>query len=294
MQRSLLATPQGRYCLVNLDQAASFASQAKLNLADPAGLQQVQETLQTLWQGGRQPCTGVIADPQFSWPLVSRGPDTKGVALVLNQSTAEQDPMVPPSLNGDWTVESVANNYALAYLDLWYNPAEEAALAKKQLLAEVADYCRQEDTDLVLRLRLYQPTAPGQPATPVPIETWLTALQEVRELTQLLVLDFPGDSLTAATITAELDQPWLVWLGEQPYLQAKETLRQALESGAAGCVMSEVLWADRWLNESAAAQLEQTGALPGWFATEVHDRALELARIVAEHAVTGAGPLSWT
>ncbi len=290
MRRASLANETSRYCVLDVSLAPQLAAKLGLSLDQAAAVVEVKKWLGTMLNATNTAVTGVLADPVYSWPVLSPLKTKAGTVLMLQTQHLDVDPMALPQLLPDWNVEAVAQNYAMAGLEMWYHPVEQEALTKKQFVAEIADYCHHEGIDLLLRLRFYN----YQDATSSTLaDQLLQAVQELRASCQLLVLDFPLDSLTAATMTAELDIPWLVYLGDQTYAQAKDTLRQALESGAAGCVMGDALWSDL-LSLPSPTGATVPAATPSKIATELGDRAVELARIVTEHAQTTQGSLTWT
>jgi tagatose-1,6-bisphosphate aldolase len=87
----------------------------------------------------------------------------------------------------------------------------------------------------------------------------------------------PTDSLTAATITAQLDTPWVMTARGLTYEKYKEQLKICLESGAVGFLAGSVLWADFLVSIPDFADVASRLQL---FKTRVRDRFLELSRLV--------------
>jgi tagatose-1,6-bisphosphate aldolase len=108
-------------------------------------------------------------------------------------------------------------------------------------------------------------------------------VQELRGFADLLALDYPGSALAAASITAELDKPWIVSSRDQNYGQFKEELRDSLASGARGFLIGRSLW-----NEMGKLRREDQSPdfdhIPEYIQTTVRDRVIELTRIIDETA----------
>jgi len=100
-------------------------------------------------------------------------------------------------------------------------------------------------------------------------------------LAHLFVLQSPHDALACATITTELDGPWLLGDDNLVYDDFKEALRTALENGAGGFLVSESLFGEI----DALRRPDQSLDLPEiikFIKTKTRDRALELIRISSE------------
>ena len=109
------------------------------------------------------------------------------------------------------------------------------------------------------------------------LELQLDAISELQEYCDLFFLEYPVDALSAVTLTAGLDVPWLVSGRGVPYETFKEQVRSALESGAQGYVMGTQLLPGEVPNEQRSIQ-----RVAEFFATTARDRAIELERIRAE------------
>lgn len=214
----------------------------------------IQDVIQSLLIAAGQEVSGLILEPDWSLPAytkwVSGTSFVQPPALVLRldapqpeqdisgvEDSAQTDaaarlPVILPS----WGVEHVANNYALAYLELPYHPDAADALAKKQLVAELFDFCQSEQTQLLVKLIL---------ADTYSAEAQLNAVQELRATVDLFALEVPTDPLAIATLTAELDTPWIATPNAtQNYDQFTDMLSQALENGAQGYVIGQTAWAE--------------------------------------------------
>ena len=90
-----------------------------------------------------------------------------------------------------------------------------------------------------------------------------------------MVLEYPHSALACATLTAELDIPWLLIDRTPTYSEFKEQLRTAMESGASGVMLDQIIWQGFEPSESSKF-IENTA----------RDRVIELARITQESLAT--------
>lgn len=275
-----LRSAHGGISLLELDQAPAIADVLGLDLNVPEHKQAIEHLMGTLTQRLSPECSGLVLDPLYSLSALSLKANPAGLVLRLNHPAAASDPLALPPLIPDWGIEAIKNNYAVAKLSLFYHPSEAKALEKKQLLAELYDYCQHEGVAFFLKLIVY--LSPDEEPTPQQFEAdQLTAVQELRSFCHLLGLQPTQDSLSAATLTAELDIPWIVTTDGLEYALAKEAIRAALESGAQGYAVGDCLWSDLGL-------ARHTDMTPDWEAIDqqitrdIRDRVMELSRILRE------------
>lgn len=275
MRVATLQNPKGGWCVLSLDQPDWLAERCGQASPDAqvkaANISQLYTRLIKQWS---PLVTGLVLEAEFGLPLISQKAKKVGVALKLESNQAS-DPFSPPFLQTDWGVEEIAANYGVVKVGLWYHPSEAQALPKKQMLAELADYAAYVKADLWLDVSLLELPAGTAKADSSRAEALIETVQELRDFCQLMVVNSVPDALTAATLTAELDQPWLVRLDQPDYAQAKEALREALEAGAQGCVVGNCIWAGLPLTPSPSQ-------LDVFIQSEARDRLIELKRIVDE------------
>lgn len=287
MKVQSLANSQGRYLLWALDEASQVAERFGFQIADPMQHGAIKQLVELLSDFVVPTATGVLVDPEFSWPHVSTTAQLAGVSVRLEEQRSAVDPMALPKLFQDVGCEWVAENYGICKLAMWYHPSEPLAMGKKQLLAELADSCRVYGTELYLQLQPYIPPVDlssgtdaqiGQSASLLP-DVLLAAVQELAPMVQLLSLPLPNDALLAATITAELDIPWLIDLRENTAELATQSLQMALEAGASGCVCGNGFWPE-------LGQMRESDGSPDWEGlqqygqTVVRERATALRRVL--------------
>ena len=280
MHLSALTSATDIFHLLALDDVARMIERFGLPVTEPETDDAIRKILTAMQQLLASSSSGVVIDPMYGFHLSRTKPADVGVAYRLEKLTSEIDPLALPILIGNWGVTAVRHNYGVAKLELYYHPREECALEKKQLLAELYDYCKHEGIALLLKLVVYTPAD----------ETFSVArfqsaqMEAVRELSpncSLLALQFPQDALTCATLTAELDVPWILIGDDIAYDEFKDILRTSLDNGARGYMVDEVLWREIY-------EFRQEDGFPGWTAvgrflqSTARDRSIELARIANE------------
>ncbi len=295
MQKTAVAGKTGMYAILELDRIPQLAERLQVNLQDPQGLM-IAQTLSSMLTMELSPeASGIIISPEHNFHSIMEKAPACGLLLSLERRLPAYDPLALPPLLESWGPEHISNNYALAKLELYYHPQEEQAEKKRQMVAEIYDYCQHLGIDLLLKLRIYQPPAAAEPTsdsnTSGSNDAMLEAIEDLRRLADLLALEMPADPIAAVTITAELDVPWLFSPENFGYEQYKENLRAALESGAAGFLAGEVLWAE--MPEPVAAEPGANvsyDAIQEYVKTIARDRLIELVRITEEHTQKSQPP----
>lgn len=278
-----ISTVHHRLALLSLDLAPSLAGALGLDLSVSTNEVWLKQLLETLIQSLAPAASGIVLDPVYAYDL-SLLPEMAQTGLImrLEKLTTEIDPVIVPNLIPNWGVANVRQHYAWAKFELFYHPSEAKALEKKQLLAELADYCQFEGIGLMLKLRIFSPT--DQPLTAAQFQMdQLTAVQEFAKFSQVMALEHPLDALACATLTAELDQPWILSLtGNKTYSELKDQLRMALDNGAQGFVVAEALWPELYQLRTADDHSLDLEAMKQLIQTTIRDRFIELARIADE------------
>ncbi len=281
MDLSSIQTADGMYVVLDTTKHQYFAD--ALELLSPGDQQQqvFTKTLRSLLSQTAPHASGILLEPTVTQGLLKTSASLPSLLLSVEQvSPGDVDPLAVPHINADWGADAIANNYAVAHMELCYHPAEQEALRKKQLVAEVADYCHHLGIDFVLKLVMYTPADQEFEVTTFQ-EEQLQAAQEFRAWVDMFVLQYPQDPLVAATLTTELDQPWLLHSHGYEYQSFKETLRMALESGAQGCVVGEVLW-EGVPPIADDVSVDVVAETTRYFETISRDRMIEISRIVNE------------
>lgn len=225
--------------------------------------------------------TGMLLSPQFGWDVLHSKPASSGVIFAVDQHSDDQDPRAFPILSKLWTVEHIRNNYGVAKLKLQYHPDEELSAQKRKLVAELYEYAQYEKVDFILELVTSTNSVENENDEESQ-SVQLQAIKHFRQLCDAMILEMPSDAFTAATVTAELDIPWILTdAGFTGYTEHKEAIRLCLESGAKGCVVGSSLLSDHELPLPLTQETMEN--MVRELATTVRDRALELRRITEEH-----------
>lgn len=224
--------------------------------------------------------SGVIVDPDFDFDNISQKANGTGLLLSLEKKSDAVDPMALPKMTDNWGIEHISNNYALAKLELYYHPQEAEAMRKKQFVAEVYDYCKYEGIDLLLELMVYHPSSEA-PTPEVLLEAQLQSAKEFSKITDILALEYQGNALSAVTLTAELDTPWIYNAREVNYEEFKQNLRICVDSGAQGFMAGDPFW----VNEKTTkilSKLDQGPEQEEYIKTEIRDKVIEAVRVSGE------------
>ncbi len=278
MKLASIQTSGEMFTLLAADQIVGIAD--RLGVALPG--QSLQSPLQSVYHQivttFAPEISGVVLAPELGNTTIPQIFEQSGIILPLERRTFDADPLSVPILAQNWGVEAIRNNYAVAKLELFFNPEEKEAASKKQLVAEVYDYCQHEGIDLLLEVLVYMEGTEAAYHERFP-ELQLGAVQELRNLCSVLALEYPLNALGAVTVTAELDIPWILSMRDTPYDLAKEQLRTALESGACGFLAME-----QFLPEKPETGLPEFDPqhVRQFIETTGRDRLIEVSRIVAE------------
>jgi tagatose-1,6-bisphosphate aldolase len=281
-----LQTIDGRYCLVSQEASEHQAQLLGLDLGESSNQVTLNEVMGEALRVAAPIASGLVVDARFGFDGLAEDerPAKLGLGLRVFQHQDASNWMMPPQLLPNWGLEEVANNYAAAYLKMYYHPSLEKALEKKQIIGELYDYCQYLKIGMILDIRLIGHHG-GLLDHQDREETAVVAVQELQKWADLVVLEYPGSALAAATVTAELDSPWIVSPApSSEYDVFKENLRAALEAGAAGALLDSNLWP-----EISQLRLEDTTpdrlAISTYWQTTYRDRLLELARIIDEATI---------
>lgn len=277
MRAAHLQSPAGFLAILELDNNRLLAETLGLDLSLLDNLQLLKEINHRLLTLSKE-VTGIIFDPIYTFDLMAQV--QKNTAILRLEQDKENLETSLPLLFPNFSLEEISNNYSLAKLELFYHPSEAKATEKKQLLAEIREYSQILKIDFLLKLKIFDPK---QDDIVFSLENdQLTAIQELRSLTDVLIIQNPPDPLAMATIISEVDVPCLVMAdGQDTYEQFKDKFRIAMENGARGYCLGSVLW-----QEIANFRLEDQSfdllGLERYIATTVRDRLIELNRIASE------------
>lgn len=245
-----------------------------LEFSEKTGVEsaEVDHTIARAVQAVSEGASGVIVYPPQGFSATTALAPQTSLIFELSKMSIPKDPLSVPVLS-QYGIDASANTYAAVKLELYYNPTEEEARSKKQMVAELSDSAKLAGTPFILDLIMFLETSQESYQAEF-LQKQLDAVQELRGYCDAFILEFPVDALNAVTLTAQLDIPWLVSGRDMPYDEFKQNVRIALESGAAGYVMHDQLLPDKPITDPTQ--------LDSWFATTARDRTLELQRILHE------------
>jgi tagatose-1,6-bisphosphate aldolase len=264
------------FSLISLADPLAVADHTGLSLQNPDQAAEVAAIISEASTVLASHASGVCLAPDVGFSAVAGLPKNAGVVFELSDMTRAKDPLTVPVLAQTWGVQQTRNNYGIAKLELYYNPQEEDARSKKQMVVELADYCRHEGIAFIVDLVLYLETAKEKYAAQF-LELQLDAVAELQEYCDLFFLEYPIDPLSAVTLTAGLDVPWIVSGRGVPYEEFKEQVRASFESGAQGYVIGSQLLPAEVPHEQRSPE-----RVAEFFATTARDRVIELERITKE------------
>lgn len=275
-----LQTDSEMYSILSLDQSEELLLLFGLDGAETSSINQIHAIELLMAENIAEKASAVVLDPRSMMDIPVTGDDRPGIIYRLTQTpfNLTDEPKILPK----WGVEFIANNYGVAKIRLPYHPQENLALEKKKFLAETFDFCHFEKIDLILDLKIISPD--GNKIHPDNLaEVQLQAIQELRGFADLFALQYPGDPLSCATLTAELDRDWILASDGRDYANFKEKLREALDSGAKGFMIGDSLWGEmgKLRSEDHAPDFDQ---IPQFIQTTIRDRVIELSRILEETA----------
>ncbi len=288
MKIDRLMSSQQRFTLAALDRIEFYQEILGVQPATPEGKAVLEQFITLVVSKLSNSCSGLILEPQFGFTSLKAKAAAVGIAFAL-ENRHDAAPLQPPHLNESWGVEACKENYGVAKLEFFYNPEEDQSLAKKQLVAEIYDFCQYVHIDLLVLIR-GQKAQGGVLASSALVDAQLQTVIELQKNCDVIGLEYPGTALAAATITSEIDIPWLLVSSSQvklePYIELKNHVREVIENGASGCILGEVLFSDLndHIKQDATLDWEY---LETYVATQVRDRLVEIARIVDETKVLG-------
>ena len=285
MKLSALQTGNQKYVLAGFDQVKPLIKQFNFKLSEKGDVDNLKYFKTLLATILSPDCSGMLTDPIYGFDSLKYKHQDAGLVFKLVDDWHENCKKTEsPTLIKDWGVEQTRNNFGLAQLELYYHPDEQQALRKKQLVSEIKSFCDYEGIDLFLVLRIYDPLGGVIPeADHAALQ--LLAANELRKSCSLIGLEYPGDALGCATLTAELDVPWVLMANREPerenYGLLKSRLREVLESGGGGVSVDQLLWHDLDDYSKADASIDWD-KVKGFLETTARDRLVELKRIVEE------------
>jgi tagatose-1,6-bisphosphate aldolase len=242
MLLSSIQTATGHFTIAPFDHRGSLANLLNLDLTKPAD-QHILRQVKTMMMEIFSPlCSGVLIDPEYGYDAIAKKAPNCGLILTLESSGYTDSRSAIPTLIPNWGVEGVKNNYAVAKLLMYYHPEETNAEPKKKLVAELYDYCQHEQVPFLFEPVIYDPATGKDLPKNQFAAAQLAMIQELREYCDVIKIQYPGDALSCATVTAELDVPWILLSRGMNYQEFKLATMIAIENGCAGFAAGRSVW----------------------------------------------------
>ncbi len=242
MNLNTIQTPNGYFTIAPFDHRGSLAKMFDLDIRQVTTQHVVTELKILLMEAFSGMCSGVLVDPEYGFPAIEHKAPGCGLILTLENSDYAGDKSAVPSLVPNWNVHQIKSNYAVAKLLLYYHPEEANALEKKKLVIELCHSCKYEDISFLVEPVIYNPNGSTELSKNDFQAAQLQTAQEFQKYCDVLKIQYPGDALACATITAELDIPWILLSRGMKYDQFVEALRICMENGAKGFAAGRSVW----------------------------------------------------
>ncbi len=237
-----IQTEKGNFTIAPFDHRSSLAQLVGADLNTPAGQAALTQLKIIFMQVFSPICSGVLVDPQYGFPSIAYKAPNAGLILTLEASGYGDDKAPVPTLMSNWGVAGVKNNYGVAKLLCYYHPKEKNAVEKKKMMAEVGESCRREGVAFMIEPVIYDPESKKNWSSAEFQEAQLITCQELQADCDLLKLQYPGDALACATMTAELDVPWILLSRGMAYSEFKDAVKIAMENGCKGFAAGRSVW----------------------------------------------------
>jgi len=282
MHLKTISNEDERFVLLDLDKPWQLAEAVGLKRTEANYQQHLIKLIQLAGEVLTEKTTGVVLGPKAGYEAINSKTANTGLVLSLDDNFYPHDPFSLPQFLPDWGVEHIKNNYGVIKLNLFYNPQEKLANEKNKLLVEVYDYAQYEKLDLVVELNIVlDGKLKPKDKREVFLTTQLNVVRELQNMVDLFILEYPFTSLACATLTAELDVPWIMNDQSIKYTELKNNLRIALEGGASGLMMGRNIFREAPQFDKRKVD-EFFNLWRKFLNTEGRDRVLELARITQE------------
>jgi len=230
------------YTIAPFDHRGSLALMIGADLTTAHGKQLLTELKVMFMQAFSPICSAVLVDPEYGFPALDYKADHCGLLLTLESSGYTDEKTAVPTLLPNWGVEAIKNNYAVAKLLTYYHPQEQHAELKRKLIMELGASSKKEGVAFLLEPVIFPPTGKGTLSQAEFSEAQLQACQELQPYCDILKIQYPGDPLACATMTAELDVPWILLSRGMDYPAFKDALSVSLENGAKGFAAGRSVW----------------------------------------------------
>ena len=275
MTLSSIRTASGMFEIAPFDHRGSLATALGIDLKTAAGKKTLTQ-LKTMFMQAFSPyCSGVLVDPEYGYSSIEYKADKCGLILTLESSGYSDEKTDVPVLMQNWGVEAIKNNYAVAKLLVYYNPQEPNAQDKRKLVMELGDSCRRQGVAFLVEPVVFSLNPKAELTQAEFQEAQLQTCQELQPHCDILKLQYPGDALACATMTAEMDVPWILLSRGLHYDEFKEALNVSLENGCKGFAAGRSIWQEISEHKNEDGTLNMV-AVQQFLETTATDRLKEL------------------
>lgn len=282
MNLNTIQTPDGIFTIAPFDHRGSLAQMFDLDIRHQTTQHLVTQLKVLFMEAFSGMCSGVLVDPEFGFPAIEHKAPNTGLILTLEATDYSGDKSNVPTIIPGWSVHQVKSNYAVAKLLINYHPAEANALEKKKLVMELKQSCEYENISFLVEPIIYNPHGSEPLSKNEYQEAHLQTLQEFQKYCDVLKIQYPGDALACATITAELDIPWILLSRGMNYEEFANALRASMENGAKGFAAGRSVWQEigTLRMEDGSPDLEK---IKVFLETTGRQRVAELIKITQAH-----------
>src|SRR5579859_1216328 len=242
MNLSSIETPTGFFTIAAFPTRRSSDLMFDVKLDNPAAEELVTKLKIMFMEAFSPMCSGVLVDPVYGFPAIARKAKNTGLILSLESSGYTDEHSAVPTMIPNWGVENVKNNYAVAKLLTYYHPAEANAIAKRKLAMELYEFCHHENIAFLIEPVVFNPFGKEELGKTEFQAAQLQTVQEFQGSCDVIKIQYPGDALACATITAELDIPWILLSRGMPFDKFKNALKVCIENGARGFAAGRAVW----------------------------------------------------
>lgn len=289
MNLSTIQTPTGYFTIAAFDHRGSLAKMFGLEQDDPEAGELLSKLKVLFMTAFSDLSSGVLVDPIYGFPAIAQKARNCGLVLSLESSGYTDDKNAVPTLIPNWSVHHVKNNYAVAKILTYFHPDEPNAAAKRKLLMELSEYCKYEDIAFLIEPVIFNPKSKEA----LPKEEFqaaqLATVQEFQRYCDVLKIEYPGDALACATITAEVDVPWIVLSRGVEYNQFVDAVKISMENGAKGFAVGRAVWQEigEMRDVNGKADYHKIEEFLQTIGRERHQKLLDLVQTAAQNSGNG-------
>ncbi len=242
MNLNTIQTPEGLFTIAPFDHRGSLAQMFGMDIQTETAQHVVTQLKVLFMEAFSEMCSGVLVDPEFGFPAIAKKAPNTGLIMTLEASDYTGNKSLVPTLIQNWNVHQVKSNYAVAKLLIYYHPMEANALQKKKLVIELYHSCKYEGISFLVEPIIYNPNGSEPLNKADNQDAQLQTCQEFQKYCDVLKIQYPGDALACATMTAELDIPWILLSRGMKHDEFVTALRVCMENGAKGFAAGRSVW----------------------------------------------------